>query len=82
LAETSSDWITSQAIGRTAVRENLTSDVRRLIYSLGLHLPTPPNTSSSIDIEIGRRLFWEAYAIDKWVPIVEQELKVLDLLIL
>jgi hypothetical protein len=43
------------------------SDVRRLIYSLGLHLPNPPGSPSLIDLEIGRRLFWEAYAIDKYV---------------
>jgi len=60
-----SDWISSQAIGRDALRDALMSDIRRLIYSLGLHLPNPPGTPSSIDLEIGRRLFWEAYACDK-----------------
>ena len=43
------------------------SDVRRLVYSLGLHLPNPQTSATSIDIEIGRRLYWEAYAIDKSV---------------
>jgi hypothetical protein len=43
------------------------SDIRRLIYSLGLHLPTPSGSPTIIDVEIGRRLFWSAYAVDKYV---------------
>ena len=62
---TGSDWISSQAIGRDALRDALMSDIRRLIYSLGLHMPNPPGTPSSIEMELGRRLFWEAYACDK-----------------
>ena len=64
-ADKCSDWITSQAIGQQALRDNLMSDVRRLIYSLGLHLPSSQSTATSIEVEIGRRLYWEAYAMDK-----------------
>lgn len=60
-----SDWITSQAMGHDALRENLMSDVRRLVYSLGLHLDNPAGMTSPIEREIGRRVYWEAYAIDK-----------------
>lgn len=56
-------------MGQDALRENLMSDVRRLVYSLGLHLPHPPHAVSPIDLEIARRVYWEAYAIDKYVAV-------------
>lgn len=62
-----SDWITSQAIGQDPLRQLLMSDVRGLIYSLELHQAAPSSMSTSVEIEVARRLYWEAYAIDKYV---------------
>ena len=59
------DTITSHAIGHDRLRENLIADMRRIIYSLGFHLVTPNGNLSPLDIELSRRLFWEAYATDQ-----------------
>ena len=59
------DTITSHAIGYDRLRENLIVDIRRIIYSLGLHLENPKGNQSPLDVELGRRLYWEAYAVDQ-----------------
>jgi hypothetical protein len=40
-------------------------DIRRLVYGLNLHHSTPRKDMSRVELEICRRLFWEAYVIDK-----------------
>lgn len=40
-------------------------DIRRLVYGLNLHHATPRKDMSRVELEICRRLFWEAYVIDK-----------------
>lgn len=41
------------------------SDVRRLVYALELHRGTPKDDLNQIEVELYRRIFWEAYVIDK-----------------
>jgi hypothetical protein len=60
-----SDWITSQATTSVELSDNLLSDVRRLSYGLNLHRSEPREGMSSMELEISRRVFWEAYVIDK-----------------
>lgn len=50
-----------------SLRDNLMSDVRRIVYALDLHQVAPKGCANPMDIEISRRLFWEAYVIDKSV---------------
>lgn len=66
------DWITCQGTrSNHQVRlspdrpENLMSDIRRLVYTLGLHRKEPAEGMSILDLEMSRRVYWEAYAIDK-----------------
>lgn len=61
------DWITGQSITSVEHSDNLLSDVRRLVYALGLHRAEPRSGMSVIEKEICRRIFWEAYVIDKSV---------------
>jgi len=62
---TLSDWITSQSTGNIELGHNLMSDVRRLVYLLRLNHAVPREGMNVIDRELSRRLYWEAYAIDK-----------------
>ncbi len=45
------------------------ADIRRIIYSLGFHLATPKGDMYPLDLELNRRLFWEAHAVDKYVTL-------------
>ncbi len=65
MASTILDWITSQSAAPAELPSNLMADVRRLIYSLGLNREVPREGMTALELDIGRRLFWEAYAIDK-----------------
>ncbi|KAL1413725.1 hypothetical protein Q8F55_001507 [Vanrija albida] len=65
LASTILDWVTAQAAPTPELGANLLSDVRRLVYSLGLNRELPSDALSPLDIEHCRRLYWQAYAIDK-----------------
>ncbi|WOO76537.1 uncharacterized protein LOC62_01G000164 [Vanrija pseudolonga] len=65
LASTILDWITAQAAPTPELGANLLADVRRLVYSLGLNHELPSESLSPLDIEHCRRLYWQAYAIDK-----------------
>lgn len=65
LASTILDWISSQAASAAELPMNLLSDVRRLVYTLGLNRETPKEGLSSLELQLCRRLYWEAYAIDK-----------------
>jgi hypothetical protein len=59
------DWITGQATTSIELSDNLMGDIRRLVYGLNLHHATPRKDMSRVELEICRRLFWEAYVIDK-----------------
>lgn len=45
--------------------DNLLSDIRRLVYGMKLHHMTPKEGIINRDLELARRLYWEAFAIDK-----------------
>ncbi|GMK58065.1 hypothetical protein CspeluHIS016_0500970 [Cutaneotrichosporon spelunceum] len=79
MASTILDWITSQSAAPAEVPANLMADVRRLIYTLGLNRETPREGLTPLELDIGRRLFWEAYAIDKTNALNGHPIQLLDM---
>ncbi|BEI97789.1 hypothetical protein CcaverHIS631_0300880 [Cutaneotrichosporon cavernicola] len=79
MASTILDCITSQSAAPAEVAANLMTDVRRLIYSLNLNREVPREGLTPLELDIGRRLFWEAYAIDKTNALNGHPIQLLDM---
>lgn len=43
----------------------LISEARRMVYTLNLHREKPRDSMDFIELELGRRIFWETYQTDK-----------------
>jgi len=68
LASTILDWITSQSASPAELPAALMSDVRRLIYTLGLNREMPKEGLSPLELQLCRNLYWEAYAVSHLSP--------------
>lgn len=60
-----SDTNTALACTQLDLASALISDIRRQVYSLGLHKYKPREGLSFLEIQLCRRLFWEIYQSDK-----------------
>lgn len=64
-ADLSSDTNTALGCTQLDLATALISDIRRQVYSLGLHKAEPREGLDFLQIQICRRLFWEIYQSDK-----------------
>lgn len=52
-------------MGWMAEARCLPYDIKRMIHQLGLHAACPDKSSNVIDVQMGIRIYWLAYAMDK-----------------
>lgn len=57
--------ITSQSTSTSGSMDHMACQARRVIYALRYHLAEPCPGMTFIEIQLARRLFWEAYCVDK-----------------